>query len=312
MNLELPDVAVEFGASANRAFLGAGGVDLARRVEAEPDLRTSVVTSLLDDLGAFDLALNSDPETDLAAGELCRVAGRSALPYPLAATLASPDGRDRPVALVAPSVPRADHGDLFAAWRATTLDGSQSWDAAPAGTPLGTKLGPFVTDLHLASELGPTDVSGYLTLAAWQLLGTLEQALDLVVDHVTSRQQFGGPLSVFQSVQFQVADIAVGVHSLRELARFTMARRSRPGDHLVDALALRVHATDTATQVLRACHQLHGAIGLCQEHDLSILSRHAQPTLRQPAGLEATTEHLLAAIEASGFDSLFSAARMGA
>jgi acyl-CoA dehydrogenase len=313
VNLELPDVAVEFGATADRALRSAGGVDLARRAEVDPALRVSLVAPLLLELGAFDLTIGADPDVDLAAGELCRAAGRSALPYPIAATLASPDGRARPVALVASDLPRVDHGDLFDGWRVATLDGNSSWDARTSGARLASKLGPFVTEVRpTGGDLGRADVTALLTLSAWQLLGTLEKALELAAEHVTSRQQFGGPLSSFQSVQFQVADIAVGVRSLQEQCRFTMWRRCLPGDHLVDALALRVHALETARHVLRTSHQLHGAVGLCTEHDLSVLTRHAQPALRLPAGFEATTEHLMRAIDVSGFASFSGAPRMDA
>ena len=233
-------------------------------------------------------------------------AGRVALPYPLAATLASELGAERPLAVINPSLPRADHADLFRHWRAATIDGSSSWDAEPAGGRLGTRLGPFVAALRTSRLSGPADVSGCLALGAWVLLGVVEQALALTVEHVTSRHQFGKPLSSFQSVQFQIADAAVSVQSLRELARFTMWRISLVGpEGLVDALALRVQALETSTQVLRTCQQLHGAIGLTQEHDLSILTRHAQPLLRMPFGLEATTEHLMTAVDAHGFESLF-------
>jgi alkylation response protein AidB-like acyl-CoA dehydrogenase len=147
-----------------------------------------------------------------------------------------------------------------------------------------------------------------LTLTAWQTLGTLERALELAVEHVNTRHQFGGPLARFQAVQFQIADATVAVQSLRELAHFTLWRLwVAPLDRLVDALALRAHALESAHAVLRTCHQLHGAIGFCDEHDLSILSRHAQPLLRLSAGLEATTEQLMAAIDHTGFDSLFDA-----
>lgn len=306
MNLELPDIATDFGAAAARAFADAGGVDLARGAEADPTLRTTVVATLLNDLGAFDLSVGDDPDVDLAAGELCRVAGRVALPYPIAAVLASPDGPARPLALVDPLMPRTDHGDLFASWRVAALDG-RAWDASPERDRLSTKLGPFVTDLRLTTEVDAPDISTILVLGAWYLAGAVERALELAVEHVSSRQQFGHALAGFQSVQFQVADVAVAVQSLRELARYTMWKLSSPEpDHLVDALALRVQSLETATQVLRACTQLHGAIGLCDEHDLSILTRHAQPMLRQPCGLEATTERLVAAISDDGFDSLFS------
>lgn len=307
MNLELPAIAAEFGASARGAFEAAGGVELVRRAEIDPDVRASVIAPLLAELGVLDVALGVDADTDAAAAELCRVAGAVGLPYPLPSLLASPDGPERPIVLVSPSRPRADHGDLFPNWLATSLDGAHSWTAAPDGSRLGTKLGAFVTDLRLGeADLGTVDVSGCLLLSAWRVLGTLERALELVIDHVTSRQQFGAPLSKLQSVQFQVADLAVGVQALRELAKYTLCVRSTPGPrHLTDALALRVNMIETATQVLRSSHQLHGAIGLCDEHDLSILDRTTQPALRQPAGLEGTTDAFLVAVETMGFDSLF-------
>jgi acyl-CoA dehydrogenase len=309
MNLELPEIAIDFGAAAERAFADAGGVDLARRAEAQPDLRAEVVAPLFDLLGALDLRIADDLDTALAGGELCRVAGRCALPYPVIAVLASA-ARDRPpVALVDPVLPRADHGDLFPRWRLAAIGGGV-WEGRAASPPLGTELGPFVVDMAASSAEvpEPVDVPMLLTLTAWQTLGTLERALELAVEHVNTRHQFGGPLARFQAVQFQIADATVAVQSLRELAHFTLWRLwVAPLDRLVDALALRAHALESAHAVLRTCHQLHGAIGFCDEHDLSILSRHAQPLLRLSAGLEATTEQLMAAIDHTGFDSLFDA-----
>jgi Acyl-CoA dehydrogenase, C-terminal domain len=318
MNLELPAIAIEFGDAAARAFADAGDVDLARRAEARPETRTDVVAPLLDRLGARDLRVTDDVDTALAGGELCRVAGRCALPYPVAGVLAG--GPDRPaLALVDPVLLRADHGDLLPRWRLAAIDGGAwvSWEGRPAGAPLGTVLGPFVVDMHVvdvdvapagpgAGAGGPVDVPMLITLGAWQILGTLERALELAVEHVNARHQFGRPLARFQAVQFQIADATVAVQSLRELARFTMWRLSAaPLDRSVDALALRVQALEAAQAVLRTCHQLHGAVGFCDEHDLSVLSRHVQPQLRLGGGLEATTEHLMAAIDHTGFDSLF-------
>jgi hypothetical protein len=306
MNLELPDSAVDFGNSARGAFEAAGGVDLARHAEIDPRVRSNVIAPLLADLGALDVVLGTDAETDAAAAELCRVAGAVGLPYPVVSVLSSPDGPQRPLALVAPAHPRAEHGDLFPDWLAAPLDGSQSWAATAGGSVLGTRLGSFVADLRLGAEEGPVDVSGFVVLSAWRVLGTLERALQLVIEHVTSRRQFDAPLANLQSVQFQVADIAVHVQALRELARYTLSVWSAStSSHLSDALALRVSMIETATQVFRSSHQLHGAIGFCNEHDLSILDRVTQPALRQPAGLEATTDALLVSIENSGFDSLF-------
>ena len=61
---------------------------------------------------------------------------------------------------------------------------------------------------------------------------------------------------------------------------------------LDDALALRMAAIEAAEVVFRVCHQLHGAVGFCDETTLSWLSRYSQPLRRLAAGLSATRDML--------------------
>jgi Acyl-CoA dehydrogenase, C-terminal domain len=308
VNLEIPESAADFGEAAHRAFVAIGGVDLARRAESDPDLRRTTIGPVVAQLGVGELDPGTDADTLLAAAELCRAAGRTMLPYPVVAVL----GRDRdgrPTTLVAPDVPRADHGDLFGEWRTVTLVGAVGLGRPEAG-PLGTKLGPFVVDLAVSPASGPpVDTAILLTLDAWRTLGVLEQALALTVAHVTTREQFGRPLAQFQAVQFQVADARVAVDGLAELAKYTAwSVASGHDERGADALALRIAALQAAALVLRTGHQLHGAIGFCDEHDLSVLSRHVQPQLRMPAGVESTMEALDAAVARAGFRGLFTPA----
>ena len=315
MNPALPAEAAEYGAAAEKAFSALGGTDAARRAEAEPDHR-SVVAGALESLGIDELDPAADLDTAAAAGELCRAAGRVALPYPVVPVLLrDPDGGP-PLALV-PAAGGAgdegwavDHGDLFPAWTVATLDGAAR--RARAHARLGTRLGPFVAPIEPAGPVAgdrhdlAARVDMHLTLTAWTVLGCVERALELAVEHVKGRVQFGQPLSAFQAVQFQLADAAVVVDGLRELCRFTLWRvavdpaRARP-----DALALRLHALDGARAALRTCQQLHGAAGLCDEYDVSILCRHVQPALRLPFSAERTADELAAAVEGWGFEGLF-------
>ena len=321
MNPSLPDEAVAFGESASRAFASRGGVEMARRAETDPAMRAAEVGALLQSLGAADLDPGDDLESAGAAAELCRAAGRVVLPYPLVSTLLA--GRDRgPFALVpGPGGARVDHGDLFDHWTVATIDGS-AYGATPDGPRLGSRLGPFVTDVRVDApggdrgpEMPPEDraagdvpraVELCLTLGGWQILGSVERALELAIEHVKGRVQFGQPIAEFQAVQFQLADAAVAVGGLRELCLFTLWRLFQaPGSGAADALALRVHALDVARSVLRVSQQLHGAAGVCDEYDISVVCRHVQPALRLPFGSERAVEELAREIEASGFDSLF-------
>lgn len=312
MNPVLPDEAVEFAATAAKAFSALGGVDAMRRAEDAPSVRAAEVAPALTALGIDELDPRDDADALAAAAALCEAAGRVALPFPVPSTLLA-DGDRRPFAVVPDSACRVDHGDLFPEWRLATLT-SEVRVGHARGTPerLGTRLGAFVVDLEAGDPLAPApaDVALHLTLTGWQLLGVVDRAVELAVDHVTTRVQFGKPLSAFQAVQFQLADCAVAVAGLRELACFTLWRLAAAPDHaLADVLALRVHAIDVTRSVLRTCQQLHGAAGVCDEYDISVLTRYAQPALRLPWSAERTATELATAIAHDGFEGLFSHGR---
>ena len=311
MNPVLPDDAVEFGATARKAFEALGGVDVARSVEedARQAGRVADLKKTLEALGVFEMNARDDVDTFCAAAALCEEVGRVVLPYPVAAVLLSGDGL--PFAVVPDDRTRVDHGDIFNGWRVATLDGTTY--EAHQGHRLGSRLGPFVADVALdpasrreLSHDSGMDVRYWLVLTAFQILGAADRAVELAADHVSNRIQFGKPIATFQAVQFMLADAAVAVAGLRELANFTLWRTAtKPEEAGPDVLALRVHAIDVARAVLRTCQQLHGAAGVCDEYDISVITRHIQPALRLPCGAERTAALLADAIQAQGFDGLF-------
>jgi alkylation response protein AidB-like acyl-CoA dehydrogenase len=129
----------------------------------------------------------------------------------------------------------------------------------------------------------------------------------LTIAHVSLRKQFGQTLSSFQGVQFQLTDAEVersGVEILAKYALWSIAN-DRP-EALDDALALRMSAIEAAEIVFRVCHQLHGAVGFCDETTLSWLSRYSQPLRRLPLGLSATRDELTHRVGGTGLAGLFS------
>ena len=307
MNPELPSEALDLADSAGKAFANLGSVDLARRAEDDPTVRTTEVQPALDALGVHDLDPRDDPISLAAAAALCEAAGRVALPFPLPAALVR-DVDGRPTVTVPDAVARVDHGDLFDEWRVGSLAGPRGV-AAHAGNRLATRLGPFVTDLEVTDDgaaIDAHDLHLQLVLTAWSVLGTVDRAVELAVEHVNGRVQFGKPIAAFQAVQFQLADAAVAVAGLRQLASFTLWRLDdAPDEATADVLALRLHALDVARSVLRTCQQLHGAAGVCDEYDISVLTRMVQPALRLPWSAERTVTELAAAIDRDGFVGLF-------
>jgi hypothetical protein len=298
------DVAA-FGAAARDRFTALGGVDLALRSEVDDGLRAHAAAAL-DELGAWDVDPRAGDDEMFAAAELCRAAGAVVLPYPLVEQLLSLD--DRRLALVDPARPWADHGDLDGDWVAADLDGN-AW-TVQAASRRPSKLGPFVTRAELVDRTAAVsrdDVARHLVLGAWRVLGGLDAALALASAHVRVRKQFGQTLAEFQSVRFAVADAVVAHRGLDELAKFTTWRlgTASPAARHTDAVALRLHADEVAVRVLRCCHQLFGAIGFCDEHDVSVIDRHMQPLLRLPYSAEGLADKLVPAVSAGQLESLF-------
>nr|MDP9167702.1 acyl-CoA dehydrogenase [Actinomycetota bacterium] len=172
----------------------------------------------------------------------------------------------------------------------------------------------FVTRLALTatddgSGDGTADLPVALVLPCWTLLGMLDRAIELTIAHVRLRQQFGQPLAAFQSVQFQLTDAEVERAGLEMLAKYaTWSASQRREDALDDALALRMAALEAAEVVFRVTHQLHGAVGFCDETTLSWLSRYSQPLRRLPLGLSATRAHLTERLGSRGLTGLYDAA----
>lgn len=100
-------------------------------------------------------------------------------------------------------------------------------------------------------------------LRAAALVGAIESATRLTGEHVATRHQFGRPLINFQAVTHAVAEMATE----RDLAHaaVTEALERPTGGTALAALSVAARA---ATRVAALAHQLHGAMGLTQEHPL--------------------------------------------
>ncbi|MGE2833710.1 acyl-CoA dehydrogenase family protein [Mycobacterium sp. SMC-4] len=304
MILDLSDDALEYGRQARQAFGAAGGDELVIRAEAEAETREAVATAVLDGLGAWDLEPRTDPDGLEAAAALCRSAGYWAVPYPLAERLAAPTDLDVDgLVVVGGARPAATLAGLTSRWAAVTVDGHRSHV-----TGRGVAQPGFVTELELSplDSSGAGDVALALVLPCWTLLGMLDRAVELTVAHVNLRKQFGQPLASFQGVQFQLTDAEVERNGLDILAKHALwSVASGHNDAATDALALRMAALEAADVVFRVCHQLHGAVGFCDETTLSWLSRYSQPLRRLPFGLSATRKLLTDSAGRRGLAGLY-------
>jgi hypothetical protein len=308
----LPDEGREFGNIVAEALAQAGGVDIARGAAADPGSRLALLP-VLGGLGVFDIDVRAGLVELTAAAKACQAAGSVALPYPVAGRLCGPVADGAPgVVLVDPDNALADHGDLMAGWTAITTDHRRATVTGAQGSR-GAVIAPFARSLELGSwrTADQAAVTYLLVLEAFGVLGSLQSALQLAVEHTQHRAQFGKPIAQFQVIQFYIADSFVEVVGLEELCAETVRRVAEgcgamgTGAGLADALGLYAAAQEAADSVLRIAHQMHGAVGFCDEHDLSWFSRYSQTLRRSPLGRSGTLSWLASVIDEVGFDSLF-------
>lgn len=108
-----------------------------------------------------------------------------------------------------------------------------------------------------------------------EMLGGAQRVLDMTVAYATQREQFGRAIGGFQAVQHQCADMAMDVLGARFIAYEAIWRLGEGLDATTDVSLAKAWVSDAYTRVCAAAHQIHGAIGFTEEHDLHLYLRHA-------------------------------------
>ncbi|MGJ6968521.1 acyl-CoA dehydrogenase family protein [Streptosporangium sp. G11] len=129
-----------------------------------------------------------------------------------------------------------------------------------------------------------------------QIAAALERALELSVAYCSQRVQFGRPLSRLATVQHELAALAGEVAAARaavSVAAETQSAAPSPADLRSTATA-KIRTASAASTGSRIAHQLHGAIGVTREYELSRLTV-AMWSWRDEYGSESAWAERLAA-----------------
>jgi 3-oxo-4-pregnene-20-carboxyl-CoA dehydrogenase alpha subunit len=96
--------------------------------------------------------------------------------------------------------------------------------------------------------------------------GLVAGALRLTADYVAERKQFGKPLSTFQTVAAQLAEVYIASRTIGLAAKSVIWQLSQEGRGAADADddldVLGYWVTSQAPPVMQTCHHLHGGMGM--------------------------------------------------
>lgn len=113
---------------------------------------------------------------------------------------------------------------------------------------------------------------------ASQALGIAEGALDVTIEYMKQRKQFGKKLSQMQALQFVVADLATQIQAAKLLVYEAACTVDAGKPYTVPAAKAKLFAAETAMHVTTKCVQLYGGYGYTTDYPVERMMRDAKIT----------------------------------
>jgi alkylation response protein AidB-like acyl-CoA dehydrogenase len=154
----------------------------------------------------------------------------------------------------------------------SSVDGTRKlarveWQPSPATC---VARGPVAREaLDRAFDRGASAISA-------ELIGVARKLVEMTVEYVKIRQQFGKAVGSFQAVKHMLAEAHVAIELARPCvhrAAYALARHEP--DRAVHVSMAKAYASDAAARAARAALQCHGAIGYSFEYDLHLWMKRA-------------------------------------
>jgi alkylation response protein AidB-like acyl-CoA dehydrogenase len=106
----------------------------------------------------------------------------------------------------------------------------------------------------------------------------MDRALEMSLDYLRTREQFGRPIGAFQALQHRAVDLYIHRDLALAVLDEALSGLDRgPAAAARAAMASRVKArcADAATRITREAIQFHGAIGFTDEFDVGLYLKRA-------------------------------------
>jgi alkylation response protein AidB-like acyl-CoA dehydrogenase len=119
-----------------------------------------------------------------------------------------------------------------------------------------------------------------LALSA-EMLGVMEKGLDLALEYLKTREQFGRPIGSFQALQHRAVNDYIEIELTRSLLYQACAAMDSGHGNRALAAAVKARASEAVLSVTKSTIQMHGAIGFTDEYDAGLYLRRAMVLANQ-------------------------------
>jgi Acyl-CoA dehydrogenases len=131
------------------------------------------------------------------------------------------------------------------------------------------------------------------TGVAAMALGIIEECLDQCVRYAKERIQFGRPIADYQLVQLKLANMEIARVNVQNMV-FRTLEMAKDGKQptLAEASAMKVYASQAATEVAMEAVQLFGGNGYMSEYPVEQLARDAKSLMIYAGSNEVQVTHV--------------------
>jgi len=109
-----------------------------------------------------------------------------------------------------------------------------------------------------------------------EMVGGAQQVLEMTVDYVKERKQFGVPVGSFQAVQHHCADMMIDIYASRFITYQAAWRISEGLPYSREAAMAKAWVSDAYKRVAKLGHQSMGGVSVIEDHDMPLYSKRAK------------------------------------
>tara|TARA_Y100001960_G_scaffold40239_1_gene39132 strand:- start:2386 stop:3576 length:1191 start_codon:yes stop_codon:yes gene_type:complete len=114
-----------------------------------------------------------------------------------------------------------------------------------------------------------------------EMLGVMEQALELATSYMKTREQFGHPIGSFQALQHRAVNNQIEIELTRSLLYQACEAFDSGNGNRAMVAAVKTRASEAVVSVTKSVIQMHGAIGFTDEYDAGLYLRRAMTLAAQ-------------------------------
>ena len=109
-----------------------------------------------------------------------------------------------------------------------------------------------------------------------EMVGGAQRVLEMTVDYAKDRMQFGHHIGSFQAIQHHCANMLMDAHTSRWITYQAACKLAEGKPCTKEVSTAKAWVNQSYMRICMLAHQVHGAIGYTEDHDLQLYTKRAK------------------------------------